>query len=324
MRVASAYRLSAFAVAVCAVLVVGSTSLAGGGCAVRAMDEVLEVNVRQTGCSTDPEVLTRTVRTYEYAVAEGAGARQWMQSDLSRLTESPADGRVTIFYIHGNKVDTSMARDRALRVYYRLVNRDACQQAIRFVIFSWPASEIDGLLRDFRVKAARTRPGGCQLAWVLNQMPPDARISLLGYSYGARLVGGGLHVLAGGNLSGTCDLGMPLVPRPPMRVVFIAAATHSCWFGPGGYHRYAMNQIDTLLMLNNELDPAMRFYHLVDKNCHPQAMGLCGPTSLTSEARSRVECYDCSNRVGRSHDLFKYTASAPTMSLVWNHLIYTD
>jgi hypothetical protein len=208
-------------------------------------------------------------------------------------------------------------------VYRSLVRRAPDDRPVRFIIFSWPASEVKGFLRDFRVKAVRTRPVGWQLAWVLNQMPEDTQISLLGYSYGARIVGGATHLLAGGELSGL-GLDGPIGRHAPMRVAFVAAATHAQWFGPNGYHSMAMQQIEHLILLNNHLDPAMQFYRFIEKNSNPQAMGLCGPTCLGSESRHRVECYDCSNCVGRSHDLFKYLATGRTMTRVWQHLTYAD
>lgn len=323
MRVPPAHRLVALVTTTCLSLTLCAPAVAAY-VGIRPADQILEVNVRTACCSTDEATLAAKIIVREYAVIDEDGHRQWTDSDMSRLTTAPGEGVVTVFHVHGNKVDPSMARDRALRVYRRLVNRATDDRPMRFVIFSWPATEINGLLRDFRVKAARTQPVGWELAWVLDQMPAEAPISLIGYSYGARIVGGALHVLAGGDLSGASLPNAALGKHPPMRVVFIAAATHACWFGPNAYHHLAMEQIEHLVMLNNHLDPAMRFYDLVPENCSPQAMGLCGPTCLAPEHRSKIECYDCANCVGRSHDLFKYTATGRTMTRVWQHLMYAD
>lgn len=321
MRANFACRLLAVAF-LAGVAVAQSASAIAGGCAARLGDQIIEVNVRPACCTTDAACLAESVRVREYAVVDDSTCRRWTDSDLESLF-APADpGVVTVFYVHGNKVDSCMARDRGLRVYRSLVRRACDERPIRFVIFSWPATEVGGLLKDFRIKAARTRPAGWELAWIVNQMPSDAKVSLLGYSYGARIVGGALHLLAGGQLNGLCLCDQPTGHRPPMRVAFLAAATHAHWFGRNGYHGQAMEQIDHLLMLNNCLDPAMRFYKWIDKCGDPQAMGLCGPTCLDAAARSQVTCYDCSHCVGRSHDLFKYVATGRTMTRVWEHLMY--
>lgn len=303
--------------------IAASTAMAASRCPIRPADEIIELNVRPACCSTDSIRLANSITVQQYVASED-GSRSWVGSDLAVLTNTTRDDVVTVFYVHGNKVDPRMARERGIRVYRALVRRSLDDRPMRFVIYSWPATESGGLLKDFRVKAARTRPCGWELAWILNQMPSDAKISLLGYSYGARIVGGAAHVLAGGSLNGLCLPGAQPENHAPMRVGFIAAATHAGWFGPRSYHSQAMLQIDRLMLLNNELDPAMRFYSLVDKNGRPQAMGLRGPTCLPAGARQRVQCYDCSTCVGRSHDLFKYTATGRTMTGVWKHLMYVN
>lgn len=322
MRAPVAHRLLTLAGLASLLVAAASTSWAASGCSARIADQIFEVNVRPAGCTTSAEKLAECIKVREFAVHDEFGGRKWIDSDLSRATSPTSPDMVTLVYIHGNKVDSCMARDRGLRVYRSLVRRACDERPIRFILFSWPATEVKGLLRDFRVKAARTRPVGWQLAWVLNQFPSDTQISVLGYSYGARIVGGAMHLLAGGNLSGL-RLADPIA-HPPMQVAFFAAATHASWFGPNCYHGRAMQQIDHLLLLNNRLDPAMRYYKWIDKHCNPQAMGLCGPLCLDAEARSRIECYDCSKCVGRSHDLFKYTATGRTMTEVWEHLTYSD
>lgn len=322
MRALAFQRPIALAAVTCVLLAFAPALQAESVSGVRIQDEVWEVNVRPAGCSTDEGVLAERLEVRQYVVDESGQCRRWVNTDLSHLAAAAGDGMVTVFYVHGNKVDPSMARDRSLRVYRTLTSYDTDDRPVRYVIFSWPASEVNGLLRDFRVKAIRTRAVGWELAWVLNQMPTDASISLIGYSYGARIIGGAMHVLAGGDLSGASlsSAGQ----HAPMRVAFIAAATHSSWFGPNGYHHLAMYQIDRLMMLNNELDPAMRHYDLVEKNCDPQAMGLCGPTSLVPGARERVQCFDCTHCVGKSHDLFDYMSTGSTIATMWQHVTFAN
>lgn len=322
MRAPALHRHIALAVATCVLLAFAPALYAESISGVRVQDEVWEVNVRPVACSTSENVIAERLEVRQYVVDESGNCRRWVNTDLAQLSAAAGDGMVTVFYVHGNKVDPSMARDRSLRVYRTLTAHATDDRPVRYVIFSWPASEVNGLLRDFRVKAVRTRPVGWELAWVLNQMPVDAKISLIGYSYGARIIGGAMHALAGGDLSGAS---LPSTGQhAPMRVAFIAAATHSNWFGPNGYHDLAMHQIDRLMMLNNQLDPAMRHYDLVETNCSPQAMGLCGPTSLIPGAREQIQCFDCTNCVGKSHDLFDYMSTGSTIATMWQHVMFMN
>ena len=106
----------------------------------------------------------------------------------------------TLIFIHGNQITPADAKREGLAVYRRIMRYGSDGPPIRFVIFSWPSSRVGGLLRDVRVKATRTDPAGCQLAWLLDQMPAETPVSLVGFSYGARIITAGLHILAGGHL----------------------------------------------------------------------------------------------------------------------------
>lgn len=297
---------------------------ASAGCTVRASDEILEVNVRAACCSTRVECLAERIVVREYLGSDPCRGACWQPTDLSRLTQPSHEGMATVFYIHGNQVGAADARRRSLDLYRTLVKASCDNRPIRYVLFSWPADEERGVLKDFRVKAARTRPAGWELAWVLSQLPPDTQVGLIGYSYGARIVGGAAHLMAGGSLSGLTLCDGSAAQRPPMRVAFIAAATHAHWFGPSRYHGLAMNQIDQLMLLVNEKDPAMRFYKWVEKNSSPQAMGLKGPCCLSDEQRNRVSCYNCTVCVGRSHDLYEYMAPRGIMRRMWRHVTFAQ
>ena len=71
---------------------------------------------------------------------------------------------------------------------------------IRFVIWSWPSAQVRGQLRDVRTKANRTELAGYCLAWVLTHLPETQQVSLLGYSFGARIATGAMHLVGGGEL----------------------------------------------------------------------------------------------------------------------------
>ena len=291
---------------------------------VRLQDEIVEINTRGACCTTDPSQFAATIVVKEYVVNGEQGGRRWIDSDFSRLTQPTAEGMTTVVYVHGNQVTHSMTRRRSLDLYRKLAANACDDRPIRFVIWSWPATEIKGILKDYRVKAARTRPIGWELAWALDQLPPESPVGLLGYSYGARIIGGAMHVLAGGDLSGL-SLPEPVHPnRPAMRVAFIEAATHAHWFGPGRYHGLAMEQINQLLLVVNHLDPAMRLYHMTSGNSRPNAMGHSGPACLTAESRERVTCLRASRCVGRTHDLYEYMSKRSIMTPIWRHLTYVE
>jgi hypothetical protein len=192
---------------------------------------------------------------------------------------------------------------------------------IRFVIFSWPSSKVSGLLHDIRVKAARTGPAGYQLAWVIDQLPEETPVSLVGFSFGARIITGGLHILAGGSLGGCCCLNEHVHPnRPPMSVILMASALHSYWLAPGQYHGLAMTQVSQMCLINNCEDNAMKYYDFIEPGLGgPQALGLCGPTCISHDYAQKIRNRDVSCSVGSEHLLMRYICAPGDSGLIWEY-----
>jgi hypothetical protein len=283
---------------------------------VRTQDEIVVVNTRHLGCTCHGESLRRGLRFETYAIHDDIGCRRWQRSDLpSFLAFDPSVP--TIIFVHGNQITPSDAKHEGLALYRRLVHYGANASPIRLVIFSWPSSRVGGLLRDVRVKATRTDPAGCQLAWLVDQIPAETPISLVGFSYGARIITASLHLLAGGNLGRLALTERVHADRPPMNVVLMAAALHAHWLGDGQYHGQALTQVNQMLLLNNRRDLAMRYYHLAFKGRgRPQALGLRGPTCLASEQRARIQLRDMS-RYGSQHGLFLHLCAPGVPGQIW-------
>jgi hypothetical protein len=175
------------------------------------------------------------------------------------------------------------------------------------------------------VKAARTTPVGWQLAWAVNQLPQESPVTLVGYSYGARVVTGALHLLSGGSM-GELKLYEPRNPlRPPLRAALVAAAVDAAWLRPGGYHGQAVDAVESLTLVNNQLDPAMRFFHLPVENRHARALGYAGlrATSAWGDAAGRIHSFDVTGSVGRHHAIAEYLSASGGMHEAWQQMIPT-
>jgi hypothetical protein len=284
---------------------------------VRRQDEIVVVNTRMLGCSCDPESIRTGLVFERYALVDDTGSRCWQSSNLeSYLAFDPSV--TTLIFIHGNQITPSDAKREGLAVYRRIMQYGSDGPPIRFVIFSWPSSRVAGLLRDVRIKATRTDPAGCQLAWLLDQMPAETPVSLVGFSYGARIITAGLHILAGGQL-GHLQLAERVHPqRATVNVVLMAAALHAHWLGEGQYHGLAMSQVNQMLLVNNCSDWAMRYYHLAfPGRGRPQALGLRGPTRISSDQRMKVQMRDVS-RYGSQHNLFLYLCAPGVAGQIWD------
>jgi hypothetical protein len=288
---------------------------------IRLQDEIVVVNTRMLCGACDPDSLRSGVMVENYAVRDESGHRRWQKSDLGSFLSF--DSTVpTIFFVHGNQITPGEAKSQGLAVYRRLAHYGT-GEPIRFVIFSWPSSRVGRILRDVQVKAVRTGPAGCQLGWLIDQMPAEAHVSLIGFSFGARIVTGGLHVLGGGSLGRGMKLAEPAHPdRPPVDVVLIAAALHCHWLGDGQYHGRAMTRVEKMFLLNNCSDIALKYYRFsTPGRDRPQALGLHGPNCLDADDASKILTRDVSRYAGRQHDLFMYLCAPGAMSQVW---AYTD
>lgn len=290
---------------------------------IRLQDEIVLVNTRPLGCTTNPDRMAAGLRLKSYDVVDDAGHRRWKPYNLEAL-ESADPSVTTVIFVHGNQIAPGEDCQEGLAMYRCLVRRHCGDEPIRFVIYSWPATKTTGPLQDVREKAARTQPLGWEFAWFLDQLPGETPVGLIGFSFGARIITGGLHVLGGGELCGH-GLEERVHPyRAPVRVVLIAAALHSNWLGPNQFHGQAMSQVDQMLLLNNSEDLAMRYYHFTTTHGRPQALGLCGPTYLAPEDRGKICNRNLCNSVGSHHDLMNYLCAPGVCSQTWSVVTFAE
>ena len=178
-------------------------------------------------------------------------------------------------------------------------------------------------VKDYLVKAKRTNPAAWQLAWLLDKLPPDAAISLIGYSYGTRVVSGATHLLAGGRLGSLHLLERTHPQRLPVRAALLAAAYDADWLQPGHFYSRSLAQLDRLVLSTNQRDPAMRFYHFSNGFRGIHALGKQGlhqPRTLGT-ATHRVQKVDFTNEVGRKHSLDDYLAAQSKMAVLWQRML---
>ncbi len=292
-------------------------------CGVRVDDEVVLISSRPIGCSCDPHKLMSGLRCQRYVASADNCRRHWQDVDLLQVLKENNPSVPTVVFVHGNQIAVGQDKRQGLVVYRHMMRCADQNRPIRFIVFSWPSGKIRGPLRDVRVKAARARPVGCQMAWVLDQIPGDVPLGLIGYSYGARVITGALHLLGGGNLSGLGLKERSHPNRAPVRAVLIAAASNANWLGPGGYHGQAMTQIDEMLSINNRCDIAMRWYRISTRCGNPQAMGLNGPTRLGPE-RHKVRNRDVSRYVGSNHDEYCYLSVPGVACQLWDYTTWAE
>ena len=116
----------------------------------------------------------------------------------------PDGFEATWIFVHGNQIPPEEAIKRGMAVYRRVRADAPSAGPIRFVIWSWPSERNTNRLRDANIKQNRTNVESFLLGSYLAAIASDHPVRLIGYSFGARIVGGALHLASGGQLDGHC------------------------------------------------------------------------------------------------------------------------
>ncbi|MEO1528274.1 MAG: alpha/beta hydrolase [Planctomycetota bacterium] len=188
--------------------------------------------------------------------------------------------RPVVVYVHGNRMPAAdlIPRFNAIR---KAVRPQLCQKGVDWVIFSWPSDKAIKGIDDFRLKASRCDAQGLYLASLLRRhVDHSVPVTVLGYSFGARVATGALHSLGGGSLGGRCLPGAS-VCNADIRLALIAPAIDARWLTSRGYHERASNNIQRMVLLFNHRDIVLKRYWLLAGRRGGQALGVTGLASLS-------------------------------------------
>lgn len=241
--------------------------------------------------------------------------RQWLQP-----------GVPLCIMVHGSFVpDDTVTTDS--RNTFRWLRQAAPHLPLQVVFLTWPSegiltlhpaiatsSAIPGL--DVAILGRRAEFNGFRLAQLIDMVPSETPICLIGHSHGARMVASGLNVLGGGTLCGQriCN-----GPRHRIRTVLAAAAIDHDWLCPGQRYERALCATECLLNMNAKDDWALWFYPL-RKPFSKFALGSVGFTESDlvrlGPRASQVVNYDVSRLLGRGHiwpEFYQHSSLASTL-----------
>lgn len=285
---------------------VGSPS----GTACRPYDQLWIVSTRGVGCPKSGETPPLT-----FAVRGPDG--KWNDTTLEAFLAETAKGQ-TRFWIHGYGADPQRAHDVGLVAQEQFVTDT--ESPVRFVIWSWPSEREGRRLQDIRAKGARTHIEAYCLAWLVARMSAEADISMVGYSYGTRVIAGGLHLVGGGEICGLSlksrvvmtaggeVLATDMADPRQVRAVLLAAAMGSDWLVEGGFNELALGQTSELLSIYSSSDEVLRWYPLATREKHDDALGYrdLAPLPPREDGNGKFASLDMRKVIGSDHDLDTY------------------
>jgi len=266
--------------------------------------QVWLISTRQAGCSTTPDAPPLSCRRL-------AADQTWLDADRKAFLESDDPDVPTCIFVHGNRQTRQAAIQTGMSTLRRLTaGRE--DRPLRFVIWSWPAEQVYRRNReDLRLKACRSDRESLHLARCLDRIRPDVPVSLVGYSYGARVITGALHILGGGKVAGR-ELAEPGGDaRPTLKAVLVAAALDNYSLLPGRRNGLALEQLDAVLVTRNGCDPVLRWYPRLYGRGGPNALGYTGPAcpSRLGDQREKLDLLDVTCSVGKDHSWRTYLCS---------------
>lgn len=293
----------------------GEDSECGWDTTLRQQDEFWIASTRQL-CDLPPPGAEPEIAWQRYG-AEG----QPEPSTSDQFVQGAAQ-TITVFYVPGNRIANEEAERRAWRLY-GVLKAASDEQPLRVVLWSWPSDKIKGQRADVRVKSERTVPESFYLGSVLRRFGAQEKVSLIGYSFGARIICGALHLASGGTIDS-----LSLVPESSdearsdsrFRVLLMAAAAPSSWLLPQGLHQGALSKVERMLILYNPNDSALKHFHMIDPE-KQRALGFVGLDSRRLERGSavadksgaedqpRVSQRPVHLEIGNAHDENRYYSS---------------
>lgn len=250
--------------------------------------------------------------------------RGFVQATLAEVIADENVDRPTFIYIHGNDSDADDAAETALDLYKRLLN-SRCAVPFRLIVWSWPSEQVANCVRqDARIKACRTNIEGYFLAVFVDLLPAHIHVGLAGYSYGARVATGALHILGGGVLEGRRIATRRHPDRGPLRCVLLAAAMDNNWLLPGMRHERSVSQVERMVITVSRADHVLYFYPMLWGCGGPDALGKTGlinASSLGPDA-AKIAHVDVTRVVHGRHGWKNFAESPEIMSLLRHELMH--
>ncbi len=286
----------------------GALSAAGSNSpsASRPLDQLWLISCRGLGTTTPG----RTTEALHYWRLAGPG--NWVASDRKSFASSDDQSLETCVFVAGYGYTSGETRELGRRAYSSLTRGLSPLRGVRFIIWSWPSDQGDlGAIRDVRAAASRTDRIAWYFAEWLDESASGRAISLIGTSFGARIVGGALHLLGGGRL-GIFELPERSGAWRPAQVVFVSPAIDSDWLLPRHRFGRAMSQVERMLLLNNSADRVLKRYHwLYGPRSTVEALGHAGlrRSALADDQRQKIVQVDAASAIGSKHGCGPYFES---------------
>ena len=233
---------------------------------------------------------------------------RYHRSTREELLAALSPGIPVCIVVHGSFVGARSLFPDTIGRYKRLLT-SANDRPIHFIAAHWPSDP--GLLMFPAIQVnelgRRAEYNGIYVAQLINSIPPENPICMIGHSHGCRLIASAIHLLGGGTV---CGFSVPdACPQRRIRVVFGAAAIDQHWLNPGQRYGCGLRRVECLLNIKNRTDLPLNLYPLGDPFWH-RAIGQggfrpCDFAQMGMQA-AKIRQFEVSHLVGTGHEIARY------------------
>ncbi len=237
-----------------------------------------------------------------------AGDGRFHRTTLQQLLGSLQPGVPICIFIHGSQVDERTSRIESAATY-RWLTQSAPGRPIQFIAFDWPSDTHIGLFigLDFIKLGRQAARNGFPLAQLIQRLPVESPVCLLGHSHGARAALSATHLLAGGTVQGHRLRSRDTAHR--VRLALAAAAVDHDWLNPGERYDCALGRAECVVNMKNCFDYALIAYP-TRKVIGVRALGQSGfipfDVRRLGSAAHKISELDVNGIIGARHDWPNY------------------
>lgn len=248
-------------------------------------------------------------------------------SCLDELCQQLIPGIPVCIVVHGSFMDSPSVVPEASATW-RWLKEGSCGQSFQMIYFSWPSDRPLTALAsiDVAVLGKRASRNGFYLASLIEKLPAECPISLVGHSHGTRVISSSLHLMAGGVVEGYQHVSSRRNGRR-IRTVFIASAIDHDWLNPGERFDRALCSTECLLTMTNHLDPALMIYPF-RRIGSSRALGCTGFTSKDytklGARGGKVRNLDVSTQIRVGHLWPNYVSRPNLARQIGNYVYFSD
>lgn len=216
--------------------------------------------------------------------------RRWEKSDASTffVTQNPS---VPILIFSPGYTST---KADTVEIGLKILGLCDSRKPIRMIFWQWPAEKLAcRLLPDIRSKIPVAEANGLYISMLLKRLKPESKVSVLGFSFGTRLLGDAVE-----NIGDLKPAGLKV------NLIYGGAASDRDWLAEGKRNGNVPKIANKILVFYNPDDFRLKFYPFLyanDNNVEPLGSNGVPMNFIAREYRNKIEMVNLSPYIGFRH-----------------------